>query len=33
MMPDRIYLQLSDRWALGYDHLQWIVLKRIGKAG
>ena len=25
-MADKIFLRLSDRWALGYDDLQWIVM-------
>jgi len=25
-MADKIYLRLSDLWALGYDDLQWIVM-------
>ncbi len=27
-MADRLFLNLSDGWALGYDRLQWIVLRR-----
>ena len=26
-MTDRIFLQLSANWAVGYDHLQWIVMR------
>ncbi|MDP6781219.1 MAG: hypothetical protein QGH32_05640 [Alphaproteobacteria bacterium] len=29
---DRIFLRLSDKWALGYDRLQWIVMRWKGKA-
>ena len=30
-MTDRIFLRLSERWALGYDRLQWIVRRRRGE--
>ncbi len=26
-MTDRVFLYLASRWALGYDNLQWILLK------
>lgn len=27
-MSDRQFLRLSEKWALGYDRNQWIVMKR-----
>ena len=27
---DQQFLMLNDRWALAYDHLQWIVQRRSG---
>lgn len=27
-MADQILLELADGWALGFDSLQWIVLRR-----
>ena len=27
-MTDRIFLKLSDGWALGYDQRQWMVMRR-----
>jgi hypothetical protein len=29
---DRIFLRLSEKWALGYDPLQWMVMRWRGKA-
>ena len=29
-MADRQFLRLSDRWALAYDNLQWIIQRRGG---
>ncbi len=29
-MTDRQFLRLSDRWALAYDNLQWIIQRRGG---
>ncbi len=29
-MADKVFLQLNDRWALGYDELQWMVMKWAG---
>ena len=26
-MTDRVFLRLSERWALGYDRNQWIVMR------
>ncbi len=26
-MTDRIFLRLSEGWALGYDQIQWIVMR------
>ena len=28
VMADRVFLRLSEGWALGFDKNQWIVLKR-----
>ena len=28
-MTDRIFLRLSANWAVGYDRLQWIVMRAI----
>jgi len=30
-MSDRQFLRLSEKWALGYDKNQWIVMRRRGK--
>ena len=27
-MSERLFLRLSERWTLGYDRNQWIMLKR-----
>ena len=29
---DRFIIQLSEKWALGYDELQWIIYRWRGKA-
>ena len=29
-MADRQFLQLSERWALAFDSLQWIIQRRGG---
>ncbi len=33
MMADRQFLRLSERWALAYDNLQWIIQKRESAKG
>ena len=30
---DRIIFQLSDKWALGYDRLQWMVMRARKRRG
>ena len=30
-MTDRIFLRLSEQWALAYDQNQWIVVRQRGK--
>ena len=32
-MADRQFLRLSERWALAYDSLQWIIQKRESAKG
>ena len=32
-MSDKQFLRLSDRWALAYDSLQWIIQKRESAKG
>ncbi len=32
-MADRQFLRLSERWALAYDNLQWIIQKRESAKG
>ena len=32
-MTDRQFLRLSERWALAYDSLQWIIQKRESAKG
>ena len=32
-MADRQFLRLNEKWALGYDSLQWIIQKRESAKG
>ena len=32
-MADRKFLRLSDRWALAYDNLQWVIQRRKSAKG
>ena len=33
MMAFKIFLQLNDRWALGYDPLQWMLMRAKNRRG
>ncbi len=32
-MVDKVFLRLNNRWALGYDELQWMIMRRHRRKG